>query len=119
MGFLDLIAVSIMMIGGAAPTSEHDARLALLSLNNFIEGVRFSDACLGQTGAHELDAFAARIEIAKTRIVTRYPALEQSRDAGDTDWACDRAAPPERINHRAIRKEVLRLVEDLEVAADR
>jgi hypothetical protein len=119
MGLPGLIAVSIMVIGGAVPTTEQDARLALLNLNNFVEGIRFSDACMGQTGADALDAFAVRIEIAKTRIIARYPTLEPSRDAGDADWVCDRTAPPERINHRAIRKEVLRLVEDLEGVADR
>lgn len=115
-----MLALAIIMIASAAvpEAGKHEALRALMALNNYEEALNFSDACLGQRNSRIMKPLAARIEAARSQFAERYPDFEPIA-AGDTDYICDRERATGAADRAAIRREVLRLIVDLEAAVRR
>jgi hypothetical protein len=113
-----LFAAVAMSPNGGNAEAEQAAANALVGLNNYLDALSFSDACLDRSDAKVLEPLRPRIEAARDAIISRYPTLVAGRVAGDTDWTCDQSVGKShrRANHKAIRAEVTRLILALEAA---
>lgn len=115
-----MFALAMMMMASAPvpDTGRHEAEQALTALNNYVEAITWSDACLGQRNGRVLEQLADRIETARGHFAQRYPEI-QNLSGGDTDYTCVREATAPTPNRRAIKLETLRLIDDLEAALRR
>jgi hypothetical protein len=89
---------------------------ALLALNNYIDAVRFSDACTGRADMNVLASLTARIDVVRNRVAVTLPDQADGIEAGDTDYTCDRSAPRRSAKPGALRRHAARLLDRLEAA---
>jgi hypothetical protein len=111
-----------LLLVAAIPPSDEARRAvvgsALAELNNYVEAIGMSDACLHRRDGTALEPLRDRIEQARRRAVAADPALAGTEAAGDTDYACRRTSGPHPVSRRAIRREATRLVANLEAVLD-
>lgn len=92
---------------------------ALLSLDNLIDAIHQSDACLSQSNIDVLGPLQDRIAEARLRTARLIPERASIVDSGDSDWVCDRSRPDGASSPSALRKQAGRSIDRLEAALNR
>jgi hypothetical protein len=113
-----ILAIMIMASAPVPDTGGHEALQALTALNNYVEAITWFDACQEQQNGRVLEQLADRIETARSHFAQRYPDI-RNISGGDTEYTCVRDERRRATNRRAVRREALRLIDDLEAALTR
>jgi hypothetical protein len=112
-------AAALSLTAYPSIAEDHWATNALMNLNNYIDAIKFSDACFRQSnGRRALQPLLLEIEAARTLAAKRYPRLAVSPEASDTDYVCVRGTPG-HVDRREIQRQVRRLIRELETAVQK